>query len=743
MNRVFILTVAISLFAVSASAQEIPMGTWRIHNSYNSIHTISFSNTNVYAASANGVMIFNRADNSLGTFTKLDGLSSAGITQVAVDPAREQLLVTYADGNIDIVKASELINFSRLKNSTTISGSKRINHVTIRENLAYLSTDFGVVVFDLIKLEVKETYRDLGVNGSNLKIIESTFLNDSIFLATEKGILAGDVNDNLMDFNNWKRFNTGIFNASIPSVTTFNSSIFATVNASGIYRYQDGAWTLQTYLQGKSFKNISGGNTQMLITESANVWKVNAADLITAIPAGSYKDPWLAREDNEGKIWIGDKGNGLVADITGNFATYIPNGPTFSTGLRFHYHGGNTTGDELMYLVSGGYNADFSPAANTERVNYFSNGSWFVVGETPVQNATDVSHLPGSDRFIAGYGIGLYALSNGTETLFDNSNSSLTNMHITALTEYHDQTFKNRVYVAEYGSAVPLHYYDKAAGWGAFAADYSQTIEMAVDGFRQAWMVINPTLNAGIQIVNTENVSTRVLTDVPGSGGLPSRAVYSVEVDRNGYVWVGTAAGAVYFPNVNTITTSASVNAVKPIFENRFLLRDEKVTAIAVDGGNRKWMGTERGVWLFDPFGEKLIYQFNAANSPLPSDKIIDIEINHSTGEVFFMTDAGIASFRADATESTSAFSKVKIFPNPVTANFNGLVGISGLATDALVKIIDVSGKLVWQTMANGGTASWNVRDYTGNRASTGMYLVLASVPNGNEEVVGKIAVVD
>ena len=222
-----------------------------------------------------------------------------------------------------------------------------------------------------------------------------------------------------------------------------------------------------------------------------------------------------------------------------------------------------------------------------------------------------------------------------------------------------------------------------------------------------------------------------------------SPQVTPVWVDyRDGLVWVGTDEGVCYFYSTNEVF-SPGVDAIKPIFENRFLLRDDKVTAIAVDGGNRKWIGTERGVWLFSPSGEKLFYNFTAENSPLLSNAIVDIEINDETGEVFFATDQGLVSFRADATESTIQFQAIKIFPNPVTPNFQGTVGISGLATDAIVKITDISGKLIWETRAYGGTASWNMNNYNGRRAKTGIYLVFSSSSDGAESVVGKIAIIE
>jgi ligand-binding sensor domain-containing protein len=263
-----------------------------------------------------------------------------------------------------------------------------------------------------------------------------------------------------------------------------------------------------------------------------------------------------------------------------------------------------------------------------------------------------------------------------------------------------------------------------------------------VDQIGQVWMALNPSVGGGLIVFNRKENKSVLLSEVVGAGALPSRQVYSLAVDRNGQVWVGTAAGVAYFTNPSQVF-SGNVNSIKPIYNGRFLLRDETVTALAVDGGNRKWIGTLRGTWLFNPFGEEEIYNFNTGNSPLLSDKISDIEINPVTGEVFFATEKGIISFRSDATASENDFNGVKIFPNPVAADFNGLISISGLATDARIKVIDISGKLVWQTIANGGTATWNARDYNGRRAATGMYLVIAVSQDGSESVIGKIAVLN
>ncbi|MFZ2906204.1 MAG: two-component regulator propeller domain-containing protein [Cyclobacteriaceae bacterium] len=728
----FVLCVVGCQLSVIVYAQEIPIHTWRDHVSFNSIHTVSIGAGKVYAGAENGIVVLEVADNSSTAVTKLTGLSSTGITQVCSDQPRQQVLVSYEDGNLDILKSNEIINYNGLKTSPTITGSRKINHIAMRGNLAYLSADYGMVVFDLIQLQVKETWRDLGPAGETIEIYQSTFRDDSIFVATEQGVLAGDLDDNLLDFNNWKRFDSGVFSGAIQSVTTFDDDVFAAINGSGIHRYENGAWSLQTYLQGLSFKNITSGQSNLFITEGNNLYAVNVAGVLSPIADPAIVNPVIAFEDTSGKRWIGDGRNGLVSDKTGLFERYVPNGPSFSEGLKLSF---DATSNK-MYAVSGGYTSSFSPLLNHEYLNYFSSGSWQAEPAVQDQDLTDVK-VSGNRTVLSSFGKGVQVIENGSVTFQDETTSP----NVTALA-----VSAEGIWVTNYGASQSLNLLKHNNAWESFSfpsiAAARYPTKLITDFSGNVWMVLSPSSGGGILVFDKEANETAYLTEATGAGGLPSRLVYSIALDRDGSVWVGTSAGVAYFPSPGSVFTG-SVNAVKPIFENRPLLKEEKVTVIDVDGGNRKWIGTENGVWLFNPFGEEQVYYFNAANSPLLTDEMVDIEINSLTGEVFFMTDKGITSFRSNATSGNAAFQNVKIFPNPVTPQFNGFVGISGLATDAFVKITDVSGKLIWQTQANGGTASWNVRDYNGRRAATGMYLVFATATDGSESVVGKIAVVE
>ncbi|HWJ26017.1 MAG TPA: T9SS type A sorting domain-containing protein, partial [Flavisolibacter sp.] len=99
-------------------------------------------------------------------------------------------------------------------------------------------------------------------------------------------------------------------------------------------------------------------------------------------------------------------------------------------------------------------------------------------------------------------------------------------------------------------------------------------------------------------------------------------------------------------------------------------------------------------------------------------------------------------SFRGTATEASETQGKVLVFPNPVTPDYQGTIGIRGLPENSIVKITEANGRLLYQTRSLGGQAIWDGKDYNGRRASSGVYLVLALDENKQEKVVTKIVVV-
>ncbi len=728
-------TPAFALFAVflafpARPQTNIPIGSWRLHLSYNNIRSVELAPGKVFAASESGILVFDRQEKSLTTYNKLNGMSGTGITSIRFDQGRNLLLVGYEDGNLDIISANAISNFNRLKDAE-VTTSRKIEDISTHDNFAYLVTAYGVVLFDLNKLEIKETWRDLGPSGEELPVYQTAFLNDSVYLATGNGVLAGKMTDNLLDYNMWKRFDAGNFALPIRSIVTFNNKVYV-AGPSGVYRLGDGAWVQEPFLQTASIQSLSASEQNLLMITDSTIRAMNASGQLSEISDPLITAPAVVREDGQGNYWVGDRQAGLISNTGGSFSSYLPDGPSRSTVSKMVYDKGK------LFVLPGGFSGTSEPLQIPGDLNIFEDGEWSMLKE-PFSDLTDIAFVNGQ-VFVSTFGSGMVKTdASGTTTILDETDSPLSNADPQKSNVPAIETSSDGLWVANSGGNQPLHLLKGDGSWESHSFGYpneQNPTELSVDGYGNVWMLLNPVSGGGLVVYDKAADKSYFITNVTGSGGLPHMNVRSLAADNDGYTWVGTDAGIAYF-------YSPGEDAIKPIYESRFLLRDEKITAIEVDGGNRKWIGTEQGVWLFSPTGETLVHHFTPENSPLLSGIIRDIEINDETGEVFFATDRGIVSYRGDAVAGAAELSKLKIFPNPVHPGFTGTVGITGLSGNAFVRITDVSGKLIWQTQANGGMATWNVRDQDGRRASTGIYLVFASNEDGSESVVGKIAVIE
>ena len=255
------------------------------------------------------------------------------------------------------------------------------------------------------------------------------------------------------------------------------------------------------------------------------------------------------------------------------------------------------------------------------------------------------------------------------------------------------------------------------------------------------WVRLPEYLGGGIRITDGTG-RQRYLTTAAGNGGLPSMRINSLSVDTEGYIWFASDRGAGYFwPD--GVLSGGALTAVLPVFGQRKLLSSERCSALAIEPGNRKWIAATSGLYLFNDEGTELIRQFNAENSPLPSNTITALHFENKTGVLFVDTPSGMVSYHSDATLPAETLSQLTIFPNPVRPGYSGWVGIRGLVDQSVVKITDLNGRLVYETRSQGGIASWNLLDYTGRRARGGVYLVLVVTPDGTETLAGKLAVIE
>ena len=345
--RYFATFLFLHLSFSSVAQSDIPLSAWRLHISYNNVHTVALSGQKVFGASENGVAVLDKSDNSLITYNKLNGLYGVGITSIAFDITTDQLLIAYYEGVIDLIKNNTITSFDPARNST-VTGSKRINHISIHGNLAYLAADYGVIIFDLTRRDVKETWRDIGSGGETVKVFKSTFKGDSIFLATNKGVFAGDLTQNLLDFNFWKRFDTGEFSGSIQSIEEFNEKVYASVKDVGLYLYELGAWTKEGFLQNEPLQSLDSSVDNLLISSGQALWRLASNNILSEVTSERIVHPNMAIEESGGGLWIADNKNGIVSNSSGSFSNYLPNGPTNARATSLGYD------DKKIYALGWG-----------------------------------------------------------------------------------------------------------------------------------------------------------------------------------------------------------------------------------------------------------------------------------------------------------------------------------------------------------------------------------------------------
>ena len=247
----------------------------------------------------------------------------------------------------------------------------------------------------------------------------------------------------------------------------------------------------------------------------------------------------------------------------------------------------------------------------------------------------------------------------------------------------------------------------------------------------------------GASIDNTGDDRWKKYSTGAGNGNLPTNEVTCIAKDKSGFMWIGTTDGAAVIQCPEQAFDAPVCDAVWPIVPNGnfagFLFKGQEVRSIAVDGADRKWVATKNGVFLISAEGEKVIYRFTEDNSPLLSSDVKKIAIDGKTGEVYFATLKGICSFRSTATEGGITNEEVLVFPNPVPPGYSGTIAIRGLVNNAIVKITELDGRLVYQTRALGGQAVWDGKNYRGQRISSGVYLVLVNDDNKKERTAAKI----
>jgi len=661
----------IALLTFSLILNATPIGTWKAYMAYHDITEIQKGGNNLYILASNNLYSYNQNDQSIQTYDKINTLSDCDITHIAWCQAAKKLIITYQDGNIDLLDQSGNITNVSDYYSKSMTENKTVNSIDIYDKYAYLSTGFGILKLNVVDAEISDTY-NLGINV-NYCYLEGSYIYAS---SVKSGLYKALLTDNLMDKNNWTRVGDG--KAKNTTIDSDLLTIAQTLNPGGP-KYNN--FGFLKFYQG-SLYTCGGG-----FSANKDLYRPGCVQVLKG-------EDWTVYQDN-----IASTTNHSFIDL--NTIAIDPN----NTSRVF------TGGRTGLYEFNKGsfvkeYTYENSPLRGSANVSATNKDYTLVQGITFDNNSN------------------LWCLNSGSAT--------------TSILELN----KSNEWISHHKTSLMRD---------------GRTIDMLVSPFFDSrnilWFVNNHFNYASLACYQPSTDGINTYFSFINEDGTTVNITYArcVAEDLDHNIWIGTNVGPL-------MLEPSEFNESSPIFQQikvprndgtnyaDYLLSGIDISCIAIDGGGRKWFGTNgNGVYLISKDNLTQVQHFLSTNSKLLSNNIESIAINDATGEVFFGTDKGLCSYMSDASTANEEMIKDNVwaYPNPVRPDYTGIITITGLSYDADIKIVTSNGVLINEGKSNGGIYTWNGCDQKGRRVASGIYMVETATSEGKSGIVCKIAIVN
>lgn len=761
MKKKSILLLGLVATFGSLSAQNISSKKWSDLFSYNNVFAIKEGDGKLIAATNSGIFYYNVSSGEISKLSKSNGLHEVNITAFDYDPTTKVGLVGYNSGALDVITPDGVTYVVDIPIAASYTGNKKINHISVSDGKAVISSGYGVSLFNLTKKEFI-TSAFFGSGGVYEASKEATLFNGKLYAVTATGLKSHDLGNTFPIYTSWTNEMPGNFT----QISAKGDLIFS--NSNQVYRYNGGAITpvTQTFT---AINDLVEGGSNIYVTDANKVYTLTS----NGSPVSNFDFEEICNTGAVvgGKLFAGTKKSGIKNEQKNVFK---PDGPYYNYAYKINVL------DNNQLLVSTGARGDefSSPTIIPDNPGfYYYNGSewiyssFFLNSTNGPFNVLDVVKNPNNENefFMTNFMAGSGLTSNGVYKL------------------KYNPTSKDIEFVKKYNlNSIDLNWYSRPVGFtnddqgnlfvtisfAAVAEWYGLGVyDKAVDDFKINYPTIPTTgaqkplfkdgllwlplvrgnFFAAIDLNGSAlNFSDDKLYLIKGDNGLPASGFtsQSFALDKNGDGWIGTDKGVRVLSNAaSEIRNNPQVEPI--IIEQNGLgeelFRDTSILQIETDEGNNKWVSTEGGgVYYLSPDGQRVIKHFTKENSPLPNNEVTDIKVDRKTGKVYFATYEGIVVYQGDIGEVTSNFGNVLVYPNPVVRNnFKGNVTIKGLAEKTNIRITDAAGNLVHSAVANGGVYEWNLNNLRGTRVASGIYFVLMTNGDGSDKATAKIAVVN
>ncbi len=778
--RKYLLLIFTFIGAFNAFSQDkLAIGQWRSHLPYVLGQWVTQSDDKVFYATEQSVVSFDKTEMSVEYLSRVEGLSNASIRLIRYVEGSNTLIVVYNNSVIDLVKPNGIFTLNQIRNFQGIVGEKTIYDIAVEsDSTVYLAANYGVSKLNIRSDQFTFT-TFTGVDTRSVRLFEG-----NLYLATDDGIYRTPVNNaNIADITTWQELGQQqgfptMYSSS--NMTVFQNFLYFNINDT-LFRSQADKVERVYFERGFRLQFLSSEGGHLLAgyrcvsgCDRGKILYFNTDGTSGKIATDCVGVPNYAVEDKQGRVWIGDyfqefrMVNRVDAPDCNRMTLNSPYSE-FSREMTVH--------NNQLWLATGGVNQTFSYLFRDHGFASLIDGQWTIYnrntqaalrGEKQNDGGDDLFDFlaiavhPDNGKVYAGSFIeGLIELDGENLKLYNEKNSSLGNaVGDTARTRISGLVFDedNNLWIANHTADRPISVLRSNGEWQSFrpSCNVTEIHQVVVDQSGYKWFMTSSS-SVGVLVFDEGDIDNpaddRCRVFSQNNSNLPTNITNCVAVDLDGDVWVGTSQGIVIFECGSSVFDPQCQGTLRVVELDGFgayLLATQEIQTIAVDGANRKWIGTRNGVFVLSPTGEEQIARFTTDNAPLFDNNITDIAINQQTGEVFIGTDKGIISYQSDAIAGgTLNKATVEVFPNPVRPEYAGPITIRGLARDANVKITDINGKLIYETQALGGQAIWDGRDYNGTRAATGVYLVFSTTNpryagfDNPDAVVAKILIVN
>ena len=771
----FFTILLLFVFSQALLSQTDFSNSWEDFFSYNKVKDFISADNRIFAIADNAAFIYDSETGEMQKISSVHGLSGKETTSLHYSPSTKRFVIGYQTGLIEIIDENGKITVANDIERLDITGQKQINHINENNGKLYLSTPFGIVVYDIENLNFGDTYY-IDENSNPVFVNESTVYDEIIYVVTKKGIYSAGINNpNLIDYNNWLQ-PEGDFLGDFRSISVLGNQLF-TCSSSLLYQLVGRDELRQRRNYNRTILKLRSSEQLMSVTllESALIVNKDLTLIHEAIGLGDYEfelNSSFARGD---QVYLATNSFGILqqsfTDLS--YMEIHPQGPSSNKVFSIEAE------DSNLWVVYGGYNLSFDPLEKKFGYSHFNGSStddiqWVNKAYDPAFPAQDLVHItldPSEDNraYLSSWGSGMLVVDQDEPlVIWDDTNSGLEDLYQNGGPEssirVNGAAFDNRgnFWIANAWVPKKLKKLETNGNWKGFDLNPIITdqqalglTELVIDKTGSIWI---GSRRNGALVYNESGDRKRALITQSTKGSLPDLNVRTLAVDRNNRIWIGTQKGLVVYSGAESVFEADIYDAEPVIIEDngipKKLLGDQPVNSIAIDGAENKWFGTDTGGVLgTNSSGSQTLYNFNKDNSPLPSNSVLKIKVDNSTGKVYFATDKGIVAFNSEVAPFGDVLKEVYAFPNPVKKEHE-YVTIDGrngthLPKGTNVKILDIAGRLVHETNVDigqeirGGKVIWNKTNLRGRKVASGVYIVLLTSPDKSETASTKIAIIN